>query len=221
MYRRRVDELFTLRAVFANPRVHTHDGYSERVNMREGGGPCRLVESTRSAACPACGKMFARASNAVGHYESGGCPTCRDESQARRNVHAYASSQGAGFLVKRIGYFGEEVDGYQSDDGNFRCNACGKEFVRLGSLMQHQEMRAMCRQESASTYAPQITHNTSWSSSSDDKYRVASSDDVQPKIETKRNERMRSVDLERRGIHQETKQIVTRYAIFYVGSLRG
>jgi len=168
LYRRRVEELFTLRAVFANPRVHTQDGYSERVNMREGGGPCRLVESTRSAACPACGKMFARASNAVGHYESGGCPTCRDESQARRNVHAYASSQGAGFLVKRIGYFGEEVDGYQSDDGNFRCNACGKEFVRLGSLMQHQEMRAMCRQESASTYAPQITHNTSWSSSSDD-----------------------------------------------------
>lgn len=49
LYRRRVEDLFTLRAVFANPRVHTHDGYSERVNLREGGGPCRLVES---AGCP-------------------------------------------------------------------------------------------------------------------------------------------------------------------------
>lgn len=75
LYRRRVEDLFTLRAVFANPRVHTHDGYSERVNLREGGGPCRLVEAPR----PARGNMFARASDAVGgHCESAGCPTSTD-----------------------------------------------------------------------------------------------------------------------------------------------
>jgi len=161
LYRRRVEDLRTLRALFDDPRCHTHDGYQRRVNASEDGAPCRVAETARrTAACPACGKMFGKASNAVGHYESGGCPTCRDESRARRNVHAYASAQGAGFLVRRIGRGGDSASEYATDDDNYRCNACGKEFARLGSLIQHQEMRVMCRYESARTFAPRIAYDS-------------------------------------------------------------
>ena len=80
------------------------------------------------------------------HFETGYCPSCPGASNARRSADEVVRSGGANFLTQplRITAGGESVGGYSEDGYNYKCNACGKEFKKLGSMMQHQQSRPQC-----------------------------------------------------------------------------
>ena len=137
------DNWSLLENIFANPRIHTNLGYQTKPNT-----PNSTPASERTVPCPACGRMYKKASGSVAHFESGKCPSCPGEENARRTAYDFVNKQNANFVVPRLGN-GDENEGsgggYRADDVNYRCQGCTKEFKLLNSLMQHQSARAQCR----------------------------------------------------------------------------
>ena len=147
MFRKDIGKDWSLQSLlgnfFANPRMHTNLGYQTKPNSTNS-----TPASERTVPCPACGRMYKSASGSVSHFESGKCPSCPGEENARRTAYDFVNKQNANFMVPRLGC-GDENEGsgggYRADDANYRCQGCRKEFKLLNSLMQHQEARAQCR----------------------------------------------------------------------------
>ena len=154
LYRRNVDESM-LRQILNNPRVHTGQGYHERseLDRRQPQQEAR----TRTVACPGCGKMHFTMGDTAQHFESGRCPSCPGQDNARRAAYGFVRQQEqragtAGAFTngqQMLTYNGSgQVDhtaGYESGAYNYSCPGCGKQFRSMSALLNHQQAKPQCR----------------------------------------------------------------------------
>ena len=152
LFRRGIESYEELAAIFENPRTHTGKGY-QRVPK---------TDEKKDVPCVGCGKKFKAISGSVQHFETGRCPSCPGEANAREQVYNYANQSNANFMIKRIANGDDEVNtSYREDGANFRCPApgCSKEFEKLASLMQHMENKLSCREFKGCAGNLQIGYN--------------------------------------------------------------
>ena len=150
LYRRNVDWP-GLRAILNNPRVHTGTGYHERAELER---RAPAAQRERAVACPGCNRMYYTMGDTAQHFESGRCPSCPGQENARRQAYAFARQSGTGDQyftnASRLLTFngaGEQdySSDYQPDGTNFKCPGCHREFRLLSALLNHQQAKPQCR----------------------------------------------------------------------------
>ena len=93
----------------------------------------KQVHLPRNVRCPGCGEQrFRRVADAVAHYENGYCDSCRDVSQAQRNVKNFAKSIPALNGMLRL------TNG-DNNEQHLECPKCYKRCRQHHSLLRHLE----------------------------------------------------------------------------------
>eukprot|EP00164_Ancoracysta_twista_P001295 GFYU01001696.1.p1 GENE.GFYU01001696.1~~GFYU01001696.1.p1 ORF type:complete len:212 (-),score=35.29 GFYU01001696.1:420-1055(-) len=116
--------------IFSNPRHHTGTGYHT---------------TEKRSQCPLCGKYQKNEIGTASHYESGGCSTCRDPAQARRNAYNLINQSGfsqytSGMLLED----GRGGSGYVDGGQNYACPSCNATFKQFNGLLSHTAARPQC-----------------------------------------------------------------------------
>jgi hypothetical protein len=93
----------------------------------------------KKVTCPVCNsKQFRSGADAVLHLESGYCDGCRGKGNALKLIERFVSSE-APHLISHRGMIKDGSDSdYESEEVTYPCRYCGREFMRLSSLMQHE-----------------------------------------------------------------------------------
>jgi ribosomal protein L44E len=157
LFRRNAHTMGDLREIFANPRVHGYGGYHERAELERREQPAEKRQ--RTVACPGCGRMHYTMGDTAQHFESGSCPSCPGQENARRAAYALARQReqqagqqglftnGGPALLTFNGDGAQDfTQGYQEAGLNYHCPACGKGFKTMGGMINHVQARPQCQQ---------------------------------------------------------------------------
>jgi len=157
LFRRNCFSMDDLREVFINPRVHGYDGYHERAELES--RPPPAAKRQRTVACPGCGKMHFTLGDTANHFESGRCPTCPDQEEARRATYALARQResdagqrgmftngGPAMLTFNGSGHQDWSQGYEAGAQNYHCPTCSKGFKTMGAMLSHIQARPQCNQ---------------------------------------------------------------------------
>ena len=89
------------------------------------------------------------------HFESGRCPSCPGQDNARRAAYAYArsTSLNSQFFTNAtppmLTFNGAGTQDYsndfQSNGNNYRCPSCSKSFKMLSAMLNHLQAKPECR----------------------------------------------------------------------------
>jgi hypothetical protein len=130
LFRRDVD-IHGAREIFNNPRVHTGSGY-HRTSQQQ--------TAERTISCPLCNrtKKYKDIVGLASHVESGSCPGCLGQDNARNQVYRQVSQVAPGFIsnVPMIGY-GDWNDVTAPESGAYFCRKCNRTFNTVSALMGH------------------------------------------------------------------------------------
>ena len=122
------------------------------------------THNPRNVPCPVCGEQrFRSATNAVQHVESGACSGCRGRDNARQRIYEFIGNVQVGnkmFNILTCSLMFIYLQGSQGMLANppaleyncgtrtgavpdipYKCQACGKKYKQVSSLMQHQVWR--------------------------------------------------------------------------------
>ena len=159
LFRRECHSMSDLRDVFANPRVHGYGGYHEREELDRRQQQSSQAKRQRTVGCPGCGKMHYTLGDTAQHFESGRCPSCPGQENARKAAYALARQRehdagaqgmftnGGPALLTFSGNGGQDWSaGYEDGGLNYSCPGCRKRFRTMGAMLNHIQAKPQCNQ---------------------------------------------------------------------------